>query len=747
MTTDSIPVEIIDSTCQNETSITVDDLPLDADCPTVLIELDAETNVPIDELIVEPANEPEMVDSDEVKLSGSPSNDAAEDEISADARDHQQAPTASSIASNPFDEIGLHPNIVTAIAQSGYTKPTPIQAKTIPVVLAGRDLIGRAETGSGKTAAFACPLLSRIDTNNKLPQILVLAPTRELAIQVTDSFQKYGAGLPGFRAVTIYGGQSYDIQLKALRRGVQVVVGTPGRIMDHLNQGTLDLSALKTIVLDEGDEMLRMGFIDDVEWILSQIPLPRQTLLFSATMPAPIERIAQKYLTDPVNVTIQSHSATADSIVQQSIVVQPKLKLNLLAQILDSEETDAVIVFTKTRDTTVNLADQLSQRGFSVAALNGDIPQNQRERTIDQLKSGRLKVLIATDVAARGLDVQRISHVINYDFPHDTEAYIHRIGRTGRAGKEGIAILFVEPKEQGKLNRLQRETNQPIDEYRPKSLKQVNSLRIQRFQDRVTEELKVGSEKLEPFRKIVSEIQQQSEISWEDLAAVLASLAQGDSPLLLTELVDHRSNFKKDSEKGGRRFKGDSRTYRIEVGRQHGVNPGHIVGAITNETEVSYAAIGRIKLQDFYSLIDLPADLTKETIDDISDLTVVGRKLKLSPDQGRPSRSKDFSGGDQRRKGKRKDFGSSSSFRSERPSGSERSSGSDRPSRSERPAGSDRPSRSERPTRSDRSEKPGKKTKPYRPSGSYSEKTTKSPEKSPNGSTSKPAKKYIKIRG
>jgi ATP-dependent RNA helicase DeaD len=560
------------------------------------------------------------------------------DSQTADLSSAAASPAAvSSAAVSPFQELSLHPSVVEAILEAGYFNPTPIQLETIPHVLDGQDIIGKAETGSGKTAAFACPLLSRLNPELKKPQVLVLAPTRELAIQVTESFQRYGSQLAGFKAVTIYGGQSYEIQNNALRRGVQVVVGTPGRIMDHLRQRTLDLSNLKTIVLDEADEMLRMGFIDDVEWILSQIPEPRQTLLFSATMPAPIQRIAQNYLKDPVTVSIDTESGTADSITQSCLLIQARTKLEMLAQILDSESTDAVIVFVKTRDATVMVADQLSARGFSAAPLNGDIPQNQRERTIEQLKSGRLKVLVATDVAARGLDVQRISHVINYDFPHDTEAYIHRIGRTGRAGRSGVAILFVDPKEKGKLKRLERETNQQIEFFRPKSVKQVNAIRVERFKQRITDHLAKEQTALAPFAKIVSELQEQQQISFEQMAAALAFMAQGDTPLFLSELVNHRSNFDKDTEKGGKRFQGAMATYRVEVGRNHGVKPGNIVGAVTNETDLNYASIGRIKLHDDFSLIDLPANLPAEQMAALQSVSVLGRQLRISLDSGHPT--------------------------------------------------------------------------------------------------------------
>ena len=528
---------------------------------------------------------------------------------------------------SPFDDMGLAPSIVAAVKHSGYTVPTPIQAETIPTVLAGRDLIAQAETGSGKTAAFALPLLSKIDLKVNSPQVLVLAPTRELAIQVTASFEKYGASFKGFRAVTIYGGQSYETQLRAIRRGVHVIVGTPGRMMDHIRQQNLDLSNLTTFVLDEADEMLRMGFIDDVEWIMGNLPTKRQVVLFSATMPSQVRIIAKKYLNEPVHVSIKSKSSTAESIKQSCTIVGGREKFNMLTQILESEPTEGVIVFVKTRNTTVNVADQLSQRGFSAAPLNGEIPQNQRERTVAKLKSGRLDVLVATDVAARGLDVQRISHVINYDFPHDTEAYIHRIGRTGRAGRVGNAILFCEPKEKGKLGRLQRDTNQRIETFKQKSIDEINETRVSNFTQRITDAMgDQGGVKF--FKNLVKKYQAESELSMEEIAAGLACMAQGDTPLLLKQLPK-RGN-ERGQERGGKKFEGAMKTFRIEVGREHGVGPGNIVGAITNEANLDNTSIGRINLFDQHSTIDLPADLGQNVLDMLQDVSVSGQRLRIS---------------------------------------------------------------------------------------------------------------------
>ena len=533
---------------------------------------------------------------------------------------------------NAFQEMGLSPGVMEAIETAGYQTPSPIQAETVPCILEGRDLMGQAETGSGKTAAFAWPLLSKIDMKQSKPQVLVLAPTRELAIQVTAAFEKYARGIKGFRAVTIYGGQSYETQLRALNRGVQVVVGTPGRVMDHLRRKTLDLRALKTLVLDEADEMLRMGFIDDVEWILEQVPEKRQVLSFSATLPPPIQRIAEKYLENPANVSIKTNSATADSIDQTCVFLHAREKMARLVRILETEETDGVIVFVKTRSSTLMVAENLIQKGIIASPLNGDIPQNQRERTVNQLKSGRINVVVATDVAARGLDVKRISHVVNYDFPHDTEAYVHRIGRTGRAGRTGCAILFVEPKEKGKLGRLQRATNQKIEQLKQRSIDEINQQRVEKFKQRIV--AATEDQQIKYFTKLVSDFQNDSELPFETIAGALAVLAQGDSPLLLKELSAGKSNWRKDGDGSrgskGRRAHGTMVTYRVEVGRNHGVGPGNIVGAVTNEANLNNADIGRINIFDSFSTIDLPSDMPQDLIDHLRNVHVSGQRLAIS---------------------------------------------------------------------------------------------------------------------
>ena len=438
---------------------------------------------------------------------------------------------AESPAISSFSELALREELTRALAEVGYETPSPIQAATIPHLLAGRDLLGQAQTGTGKTAAFALPILQRIDTRKVKPQALVLAPTRELAIQVAEAFQRYAQHLPGFHVLPIYGGQAYGPQLGGLRRGVHVVVGTPGRVIDHLERGSLDLSQLECLVLDEADEMLRMGFIDDVEAVLKKTPPTRQIALFSATMPAPIKRIAQNYLRNPAEVQIKSKTTTAANIRQRYWNVSGMHKLDALTRILEVEPFDAMIVFTRTKQATEELAEKLQARGFSAAAINGDIVQAQRERTIGQLRDGKLDILVATDVAARGLDVERISHVINYDIPNDTEPYVHRIGRTGRAGRSGEAILFVTPRERGMLRAIERATRQPLEAMTLPSVADVNDKRVEKFKQRIAAAL--GGDGLDVFRNVIEQYEREHNVPAIEIAAALARLAQGDKPLLL----------------------------------------------------------------------------------------------------------------------------------------------------------------------------------------------------------------------
>ncbi|MGV6825736.1 MAG: DEAD/DEAH box helicase [bacterium] len=540
-----------------------------------------------------------------------------------------------------FNQLALQEPLLRALNEVGYETPSPIQAQTIPLLLDGRDVLGQAQTGTGKTAAFALPLLSNLDFQLKSPQCLVLAPTRELAIQVAEAFQKYAAHLKGFHVLPIYGGQDYRGQIRALKRGVHVVVGTPGRVMDHMRRGTLTLEGLKSLVLDEADEMLRMGFIDDVNWILEQTPEQRQIALFSATMPQAIRRIAESHLNDPEQITIKVKTTTADTIRQRFWPVSGLHKLDALTRILEAEEFDAMIVFVRTKLATVELADKLEARGFASAALNGDVPQKQRERTVDNLKKGKLDILVATDVAARGLDVERISHVVNYDIPHDTEAYVHRIGRTGRAGRKGDAILFVAPREKRMLNAIEKATRQKIEIMDLPSTELINDKRIAQFKQRITDTL--ANEDLEMFSQLIEQYEQEHNVPAQEIAAALARLAQGKTPLLLQNKPDSRVKRGKDLEQEFRDSKRKKTTpgkdrpveegmerFRLEVGHNDKVQPGNIVGAISNEAGVDSQYIGRINIFDDHTIIDLPEGMPREIFRHLQKTWVAGKQLRIS---------------------------------------------------------------------------------------------------------------------
>ena len=544
-----------------------------------------------------------------------------------------------------FDQLALSAPILTALNEVGYESPSPIQAQTIPLLLEGKDVLGQAQTGTGKTAAFALPLLSNIDLAKQQPQLLVLAPTRELAIQVAEAFQKYASHMKGFHVLPVYGGQDYRGQIKALKRGVHVVVGTPGRVMDHMRRGTLKLGTLKALVLDEADEMLRMGFIDDVEWILEQTPDDRQIALFSATMPQQIRRIATEYLNDPQQITIKVKTTTADTIRQRFWPVSGVHKLDALTRILEAEEFDAMIIFVRTKTATVELADKLEARGYAAAAINGDIPQNQRENTIAKLKNNKLDILVATDVAARGLDVERISHVVNYDIPHDTEAYVHRIGRTGRAGRQGDAILFVAPREKRLLHAIEKATRKEIEMMELPSTELINDKRIASFKQRITDTL--ATEELGLFYQMIEQYQLEHNVPALEIAAALAQLLQGDAPFLLQNKPQQKAdkNWKHDKpERGKKRNQkpGDKTSrneqqpdkgmerFRIEVGHKHKVKPGNIVGAIANEAGLDSANIGRINIFDDYSLVDLPEGMPRDVFNDLRYVWVSGQQLKIS---------------------------------------------------------------------------------------------------------------------
>ncbi len=544
-----------------------------------------------------------------------------------------------------FTQLALQAPLLKALDEAGYETPSPIQAQTIPLLLQGKDVLGQAQTGTGKTAAFALPILSGLDLSLKDPQALVLAPTRELAIQVAEAFQKYARHLQGFHVLPVYGGQDYRGQIHALKRGVHVVVGTPGRVMDHMRRGTLVLNKLKVLVLDEADEMLRMGFIDDVEWILEQTPADRQIALFSATMPQQIRRIAAKHLHAPEQITIKTKTTTVETIRQRFWPVSGVHKLDALTRILEAEHFDGMLVFVRTKTATLELSEKLEARGYDSAPLNGDIPQNQRERTVQQLKNGQLDILVATDVAARGLDVERISHVVNYDIPYDTEAYVHRIGRTGRAGRKGDAILFVAPRERHLLSAIEKATRQKIDIMELPSTELINDKRIARFKQRITDTL--ANEDLGLFAQLIEQYRLEHNVPAQEIAAALARLLQGDTPLLIPHKPQRKadSSWSKDAspahKKPARKTDVHStrkesspeagmQRCRIEVGHRHKVKPGNIVGAIANEAGIDSKHIGRISIYEDYSLVDLPAGIPKDAFNTLKKARVAGQQLNIA---------------------------------------------------------------------------------------------------------------------
>ncbi len=578
------------------------------------------------------------------------SDEDDEDEDDEDEDDEDEGPS--------FDDLDLSDDVVRAVKKVGFETPSPIQAATIPILAQGQDVVGLAQTGTGKTAAFALPILSRLDRSQKKPQALVLSPTRELALQVADAFQEFADHLGGVHVLPIYGGQSYGIQLSGLRRGAHIVVGTPGRVIDHLERGSLDLSELKYLVLDEADEMLNMGFQEDVERILADTPEHKQTALFSATMPASIRRLSKQYLEDPREVTIKSQQRTADNIHQQYLLVNHHYKLDALTRILEVTEFDAMIMFARTKQNTEELAEKLRARGFSAAAINGDMAQNQRERTVDQLRDGRLDILVATDVAARGLDVERISHVVNYDIPHDTESYVHRIGRTGRAGRSGEAILFVTPRERRLLRSIERATKSSIEEMQLPTVDEVNETRKAKFAQSITESL--ADPQVDLFRGLINSYAEEHETPLADIAAALATQSQSGDEFLLKEDTIRR-NDRRNDRRGRRndrepdtrslneRFSGkepprftdrtgkEMAVYKIAVGKRQQVRPGAIVGAIANEGGLNSRDFGKISIFSEHSLVELPADLPMEVFEALEDTRVSGQLIKIEPDPGAPA--------------------------------------------------------------------------------------------------------------
>ena len=545
-----------------------------------------------------------------------------------------------------FDGFGFSEALLKTLADKGYSEPSPIQKAAFPELMLGRDLVGQAQTGTGKTAAFALPLLERLASGQKTPQALVLAPTRELAMQVADSFKAYSAGHPHLKVLAVYGGTDFRSQINTLRRGVDVVVGTPGRVMDHMRQGTLDTSGLRSLVLDEADEMLRMGFIDDVEWILEQLPQERQVVLFSATMPPEIRRLSKRYLKDPAEVTIRTKDQEGKRIRQRSITVPMPHKLEALQRVLDACGGEGVIIFARTKAITLTVAETLEAGGHQVAVLNGDVPQNQRERTVERLRSGSVDILVATDVAARGLDVDRIGLVINYDMPFDSEAYVHRIGRTGRAGRTGEAVLFVTPRERRFINNLERATGQPIEAMEVPGNSAINQGRLDRLHKRLSEAAhneRPYEEEAALLKELLQRIGTELELSPEQLAYAALSMAIGPDPLLRQKGDDEwiHNNQRRDRDRGGERRERRSdrparapeenmQRYRVEVGHRDRVKPGNLVGAIAGETGLQGRAIGRIQIFDNHSFVDLPKGMPEDVFNSLRRLRVMNRELQIT---------------------------------------------------------------------------------------------------------------------
>ncbi len=574
-----------------------------------------------------------------------------------------------------FTDLGLDGRVLASLEKVGYEKPSPIQAETIPLLLEGRDVVGLAQTGTGKTAAFAVPALSHLaelsDVNgpNRDTQVLVLAPTRELALQVGEAFSSYASEMPDFTVLPVYGGSPYGPQLAGLRRGAQVVVGTPGRVIDHLKRGSLDLSNIKHLVLDEADEMLRMGFAEDVEQILAKTPKTKQVALFSATMPKTIRKLAEKYLNDPIEVRVESKTTTAANIRQRYMQVMHSHKLDAMTRVLEVEEYDGVIAFVRTKKETEEVAEKLKARGFQAAAINGDIPQNLRERTVQSLRDGRVDILVATDVAARGLDVERISLVVNFDIPHDTESYVHRIGRTGRAGRAGEAILFMTPREKYLLRQIEKATRQKVEPMHMPTADDVNANRLQRFAQQITDTIE--SEDLTVFKELVEKYENEHDVPAQDIAAAIAVIAQNGRSFLVDELPTKTASRGREErgdrgDRGGRPERGGRKrsdegltTYKIQVGHEQRVSPGSIVGALTNEGGLDGSQVGNIDIRGGFSLVDLPENLN---INEFRNIQINGNTIDIEPDRGGGQNR----GGGNRGGGFRSDRGGRGGYRGDR---------------------------------------------------------------------------------
>ncbi|WP_182114152.1 MULTISPECIES: DEAD/DEAH box helicase [unclassified Actinotalea] len=549
-------------------------------------------------------------------------------------------------------DLGLPEPLLRAVLDLGFTRPTPIQQAAIPALLAGRDITGVAQTGTGKTAAFGLPLLAAVDPDLGQVQGLVLAPTRELAMQVADALETFAKHLPGVSVVAVYGGSPFLPQQRALARGAQIVVGTPGRVIDHLERRTLRLDAINFLVLDEADEMLRMGFAEDVDNIFARAPKERQVALFSATMPPPIVRVAAQHLKDPVQIATSRQASTVANVKQTFAVVPFRHKIGALARVLATSDADAAIVFTRTRGAAEEVGVALAERGISAATISGDVAQKDREKLVERLRSGSLDVLVATDVAARGLDVERVGLVVNFDVPTEPEAYVHRIGRTGRAGRTGTALTFVTPNEQGRLRAIERTTRQRLEEASIPTPADVSAHRVAKILGRTGERIEAG--RLDMYRTAVREFLATSDVDAAELAAVLAALAVGDEgPMPADEIEaaplqqargarsdDGRVSFTSEERARTASLRPTRGTrYRVAVGHTHGARPEAIVGALTGEGGLSGKDLGKIDIFASFSLVEIDATLSPEAFRRIGGARVAGRPLRIAVDEGPRVRS------------------------------------------------------------------------------------------------------------
>lgn len=583
--------------------------------------------------------------------------DAADEEITEESSDEDAAEDAEPAdeALVTFEDLGLSDEVLEAIKALNYETPSPIQAKAIPALLQGANLLGTAQTGTGKTAAFSLPLLSRLDFNGHETSMLVLTPTRELAIQVAEAIQQYAAKMPKVHVVPVYGGQDIAVQLRALKRQANIVVATPGRLIDHIKRGSIVLSGVKAIVLDEADEMLDMGFMEDVETILKEIPASAQRALFSATMPKEVKKIIEQHLGEYEEACIEGKTTTVENIRQRYLLVKNEHKIEALARVLEGEDFDGVLIFVRTKQNTTEVAEKLESRGFNVAPLNGDLAQSMRERTINRLKMGKLDIVVATDVAARGIDVDRITHVVNYDIPFDTESYVHRIGRTGRAGRSGNAILFITPREKKMLKIIEKATRQPIETMELPTAEIISAKRVAAFKDKIKSVITTGE--LDKFKELVESMVAESTtegsepLTAADIAAAIIKIWQKKQPLF-PELKpldiprergerrdrsndnfgldrEEKSRLRKERNEGANGVEEGYLRYYLGVGRRDHVTPRDIVGAIAGEGNISSSNIGRIKLFDKFSTVELPETMPQEVLDILADMTIRGNESRF----------------------------------------------------------------------------------------------------------------------